>query len=217
MTASGGTSRRRITRRATAAVAAGALALASIATAFAIGGGAATDAKPGTPTPTTPPVAAATPEPLDLETPSPAPVTEADEAEAAAETSVTQLVSATNQILQRADGEVAGIDAIASGFVRGELEALAAERSHQGYTQVGDAKVTSVDVATVDLDSDPATMTLEVCIDASDIDVVDANGNSLKEALYNPGHPVLHLYGAEHIDGLWKLTTHEIPEDARCA
>ncbi|MFC0682447.1 hypothetical protein ACFFGH_31845 [Lysobacter korlensis] len=211
MSAPDGT-RRRISRQAIAAVSTGALALASIATALALG-----VATPEAQQKPTPPPAAATPEPLDIETPKPAPVTDKDEAEDAAEVTVAQLVDATNQILQRADGEIAGIETIAAGFVRGELEALAAERAEEGLKQVGDAKVASVDIAKADLESDPATMTIEVCIDVSDIDVVDAGGNSLKDSLYNPGHPVLHLYGVEHIDGVWKLTTHEIPEDARCA
>lgn len=124
-----------------------------------------------------------------------------------------ELVRLADAVLQNPEASGVAIDAVAAGFVKGEIEALAAERRDLGYRQVGEARVVSVTPTSVDLAAAPPSMQLAVCIDASAIDVLDADGGSLKAELYNPGHPVLHLYGAQLIDGDWKIATHDIPDD----
>lgn len=147
-----------------------------------------------------------------------APLSEDEAAEAArAETTVTSLVAVINEISERGDGATAGIDAIATGWVLGELESHAREQFDLGYRQVGEAKITSIDATEVDLSASPATITLKVCLDVSGIDVLDASGNSLQGSLYNPGHPVAHLYGAIFEDDTWKISTHDIPDTQDCA
>jgi hypothetical protein len=74
-----------------------------------------------------------------------------------------------------------------------------------------------VKVQSIDLAASPPTAMLEVCIDTSDLDVLDANGESVADQLYRPDHPVMHLYGAVYLDGLWRLSTHQIPDGATCA
>jgi len=157
------------------------------------------------------------PEPLAVSMPTPAPLGDETEAGEAAVTSVETLIAATNEVLQRADGGTEGIESVATGFVEGEIQALAIEREKMGYTQVGEATVTSVNVRSIDLAAAPPTAVLEVCIDTSDLDLLDANGDSVADQLYRPGHPVLHLYGAVYLDGLWRVSTHEIPDGATCA
>jgi len=157
------------------------------------------------------------PAPLDIPRPNPKPVAGKAASEQAASAATDALLAASNKVLQRADGGVAGLGFIATGFVRGELEALAAERADLGYTQVGEAKITSKKVVSVDLAASPPTVVLEVCIDTSKIDIVDSNGMSLKGLLYNPGVPVKHIYGAQHVDGVWKIADHDIPDNSPCA
>ncbi|WP_173923445.1 hypothetical protein [Agromyces sp. Marseille-P2726] len=156
------------------------------------------------------------PPPLEYPMPTPAPLGDEAEASEAVVTSVETLIAATNEVLQRGDGGFEGIESVATGFVEGEVQALAIEREHLGYTQTGEATVTSVDVQSIDLAASPPTAVLEVCIDTSDLDVLDANGESVADQLYRPGHPVVHLYGAVYVDGLWRLSTHEIPDGATC-
>ena len=163
------------------------------------------------------PPASESPAPLSLAFPTPAPLGEEPEAESAITIAAETLVAASNEVLQRADGGTEGLDAVATGFVEGEVEALAIERERMGYRQVGDAVVTNVTVRSMDLTTDPPTAVLEVCIDTGSLDVVDPNGTSVADQLYQPGHPVLHLYGAVFTDGLWRLSTHEIPDGAACA
>lgn len=158
-------------------------------------------------------------EPIDSVTiaPPPAPLSEDEAAEVArAETTVASLVAVVDEISERADGSTVGIDAIATGWVRGELESRAREQLDLGYRQIGEAVITGIDATDVDLESEPATITLKVCVDVSGIDVLDAAGNSLKESLYDPGHPVAHIYGAVFEDDTWKISTHDIPDTQDC-
>ncbi|MCE0486012.1 hypothetical protein [Ornithinimicrobium sediminis] len=157
------------------------------------------------------------PEPLDIDAPDRGQL--GDEPESVEDVSevVTVLVDAQNEILQRADGGVEGLELIADGWVRGELEAMALERSHDGMTQVGEAHVVSVEATEVDLEADPPRLVLNVCLDTSDIDVLDASGQSMGDLMYQPDHPVLHVYGAEFEDGRWRVTTHDIPASSTCS
>lgn len=157
------------------------------------------------------------PRPLAIPTPSPGPIGTKDDSVEAVDKAVDTLIVATNQVLQRGDGSIDGAEVVASGFVLGELQALAAERQALGYKQVGEAKVTDVTVSAVDLNATPPTMNLTVCVDTSDVDVIDENGKSLKDRMYTPDHPVQHIYGAQFLSGVWKLVTHEIPEKGTCS
>lgn len=154
---------------------------------------------------------------LDLPVPTPAPIGTEEEAVQAVGNTVASLLDATNQVLQRADGSVTGAELFAEGFVLGELQALATERQQSGLRQVGEAEITEVTVVSTDLDAQPPGVVVRVCIDTSQIDVVDESGTSLKDQLYAPGHPVEHKYGAFFSDGLWKIATHEIPDEGTCS
>lgn len=156
-------------------------------------------------------------EPLAVPDAEPVPLGDEASSAKAADAAVTAVLEAGAEIAQRADGDTEGLENIATGFVQGELQALADERAELRFTQVGEAKVVSVTTRSVDLTADPPTVILDVCIDASGIDVLDENGNSQKDRMYNPGFPTLHSYGAQYIDGLWKIATHEIPDSAPCA
>lgn len=154
--------------------------------------------------------------PLDLPAPTPGVITEEPAEVEKATEAASAVIEAQNQIAQRADGSAIGAEMIATGFVLGELQSYAQEQRDLGYRQTGEARVTQVTVQSVDLTAAVPVMTLAVCVDVSGIDVVDAAGNSYKAALYNPGHPVKHIYGAEFADGTWKISTHDIPDEQDC-
>lgn len=133
-----------------------------------------------------------------------------------ASAAIDSVIAATDEISQRGDGSAVGLESIATGWVLGELQSKAREQYDLGYRQTGEADATSVTTTAIDLASTPATITLKVCIDVSAIDVIDAAGNSLKASLFNPGHPVAHLYGAVFEDEMWKISTHDIPDVQDC-
>lgn len=132
------------------------------------------------------------------------------------EQSVLSVVDLGNDIAQRGDGVTDGIEVIATGFVLGELANLAREQSEQGLTQTGQARVVSSQVLSSDLESSPPTMTIQVCVDVSDLRLTDSQGRDVSERLYQPGFPVLHIYGAEFHDEVWKISSHEIPAEQSC-
>jgi len=148
--------------------------------------------------------------------PTATPTSRADVAASAAASAAEDVVSATNAMLTNDNDVPADLTDYTSGFVEGELRALAAERQALGYTQVGKAVITKITTEKAKLTGAHPTVTLNVCIDSSDVDVLDANGKSLKKSLYNPGYPVLNVYGAELISGEWKITTHDIPAKDTC-
>lgn len=137
-------------------------------------------------------------------------------AEKDATTAVTRAIDASNAILGSGGKLPADLGDYTADFVQGEFEALATERAELGYTQVGKARITSVNVRGTHLDSTPEKLSLNVCIDSTKVDVLDANGASLKSTMYNPGRPVLNIYGAELRGGVWKITTHDIPSKDTC-
>lgn len=144
------------------------------------------------------------------------PLTDDEDAEVErATTAADAVVAALDEVGKRGDGSAVGVEAVATGWVLGEVQSHAREQLDLGYKQTGDAVVTSVTPTAVDLAA--ATITLKVCVDVSGIDITDAAGNSLKDSLYNPGRPVAHLYGAVFEDNAWKISSHEIPDVQDCA
>lgn len=156
------------------------------------------------------------PPPLEIPRSAQAPLGDETASVEAASAAVASVVAAGNQISIRADGGVAGLESVASGFVWGELQSLAVERQQLGYTQVGEATITRTSVQSIDLDAPLPIVELAVCIDSSSVDVLDANGRSLEGLLYTSEGSVLNIYGANFIDGTWKITTHTIPDNSTC-
>lgn len=150
-------------------------------------------------------------------TPSPAPLTDDETAEVQrADVAIDSLLAALDEVSQRGDGSAVGIESIATGWVLGEVQSRAREQYDLGYRQTGEATVTQSTPTAVDLAASPPTITVKVCVDVSAVDVVDAAGKSLKAALYNPGRPTAHIYGAVFEDGTWKVSTHDIPDVQDC-
>ncbi|WP_396278338.1 hypothetical protein [Glutamicibacter creatinolyticus] len=154
--------------------------------------------------------------PLEISIPEAGELGEPKEEARKAEAVVNAVVDVTEQIAGRADGQSEGLEELTEGFVKGQLEAMAAERWQMGVKQTGNAKIVSVSSENIDLEAEPPTMDLHVCLDLSEIDVVDENGNSFEGLLYKPDEPVLNIYGAVFTDGQWKISTHSIPEDSAC-
>lgn len=111
---------------------------------------------------------------------------------------------------------VPGLADVADGFALGEVQAGAAERYDSDVRQVAGPKIASLKVKAANARGTPPEVILNVCLDSADVDIVDRAGNSLKDRLYQPGYPVLNVYGVRHDGTAWKVTTHTIPDNARC-
>lgn len=104
----------------------------------------------------------------------------------------------------------------AVGAARGEIEAMRQSYADEGLTLVGRPRVVSTTLRSIDAKSSPATVVLDVCIDASGVDVLDQNGQSVGDRLYRPKAPVLHVYQLREVDGEWRVSRHAIPADSTC-
>lgn len=102
------------------------------------------------------------------------------------------------------------------GAARGEIEAMRQSYADEGLTLVGRPRVVSTELRSIDDESEPRTVVLDVCIDASDVDVLDSNGESVGDRLYRPDAPVLHVYELRQADGEWLISRHAIPADSTC-
>ena len=107
-----------------------------------------------------------------------------------------------------------------------EKNLFTTERKH-GVHQVGDTKVTKLEVQSVNLDnSDPSagkvpTVTIDVCYDVKGVDIVDKDGKSIVK----PGRPntgwieylVSNYQWAKDPEGGWRVASSQDIERTPCA
>ncbi|MGO0577067.1 hypothetical protein [Ornithinimicrobium panacihumi] len=150
--------------------------------------------------------------------PAPAPVHLPQEAAEEAESVVGDFLAAQDEFLGLPEPGLLETDAlgVVTGVAEGELAARAAEFANEGLRQTGQVQVLGVTILDRDDEADPATMTVEACLDLDDVEVVDARGVSLGDRLYRPGRPVRDVYTLVRSEGSWKVTFHEIPADDAC-
>jgi hypothetical protein len=103
---------------------------------------------------------------------------------------------------------------VADGAALGAVRAQALEYVENGWTQVGAPRVVSAEVASVDAEADPPTVQVLVCLDHSDVDVLDAEGVSMVDA--SADARVLQLWTLEEQDGRWTLVQQGFTDETRC-
>ncbi|GAB3769985.1 hypothetical protein GCM10027600_25540 [Nocardioides ginsengisegetis] len=116
--------------------------------------------------------------------------------------------------------------AATSSQLAAQRRLVSTERS-KGLHQVGDTRVAELTVQTVNLDnSDPAagkvpTVTIDVCWDVTDVDIVDATGKSV----VSPGRPstgwtrytVANYHWAKNPSNGWRIATGQDLKQTPCA
>lgn len=97
-----------------------------------------------------------------------------------------------------------------------ELHAQWLELTSQGWTLTGAPTVHSLEITALDDTSQPVTAEVLVCIDSSDVRVVDADGNVV-------GDPDAVMARAQHRftmiqadDGIWRISSHAFPDVPEC-
>lgn len=139
-------------------------------------------------------------------------------AESDSDAAIHALVEADEAIRQMDEettDEQVDVDAVAQDFVKGELEATESEYAANGWHQEGSVEVADVQEVDSDRDSDPQTVTLRVCLDSSDVTIVDESGDPVGQDHEAPDR-VPHLYTLVRADGGWKAAEHSFPEESSC-
>lgn len=103
---------------------------------------------------------------------------------------------------------------VATGTALKDLEAQALEFMENGLVQVGLPEIVSATILDVDEDADPAEMQILACLDYSDVEVVDANGDSAKSDDAPQRIPTLLTLLKE--DEHWLVGYRSFPDDASC-
>lgn len=104
--------------------------------------------------------------------------------------------------------------AVAQGLALGDFQAEIADFEQQGVHQVGTPMIISATVIQSDLVATPPTATVNVCLDRSDVQILDAQGTDVRD----PAAPtrILTLWSMALIDGSWKLTDRTFTDQLTC-
>ncbi|MCC2314576.1 hypothetical protein [Cellulomonas xiejunii] len=94
--------------------------------------------------------------------------------------------------------------------LRADVEQFAAE----GLTQAGQARVEAVEVVEQDVTATPPTVTARLCIDSSEVQVLDENGTNLRGAGTPPRS--LNVIRLVEEDGTWKVAHQAFADDPAC-
>lgn len=103
---------------------------------------------------------------------------------------------------------------VSSDSALAALMASVAEYQERDWAQVGSPSVVSTQVRSIDRDTEQPTAVLEVCLDYTSVDIVDANGDSVRDPDAAPR--VLTLFDMQFVDGRWVLVSQTFSDDITC-
>lgn len=127
----------------------------------------------------------------------------------------TSFRAASHHALQAGAPDQHALAAVAQGFVKGEVEATAAEYAENGWHQEGAPKIVWTHQVGAHLEKRPPQVTVEVCVDSTGVRVVDANGKRAPGTADKPAR-VPQLYTLVKTGEGWKLARHSFPREATC-
>lgn len=202
-----------------AAVIAGATALGLI---FAPGGNApgGADSRTGAavsadPTPTNPaptnPAPPTTPAPVATSDPSAPEGTVSPEIATTAVESLLVTLASDPEGVQPDDTT---LTSLATGAILNEIAADTQELEANGWTRTGVAKVDGVRIISNDPSANPATAVVEVCVDSTDVRLLDVAGDVIGDPLATPRS--LNIYSLVSEGGVWRVAARTFPDEPAC-
>jgi hypothetical protein len=103
---------------------------------------------------------------------------------------------------------------MATGSAADEVEATATEFATVGYRQRGTVAIEEVRADPASLGDDPPLVTLAACLDATEIALVDVDGDTVRAP--SPEARSLHLYDLVFTGARWQVVRHDFPDDPSC-
>ncbi|WP_153392865.1 hypothetical protein [Ornithinicoccus halotolerans] len=95
-----------------------------------------------------------------------------------------------------------------------QIRAIASDYAMQGWTQVGVPQVVRSEIVDLNEQGDPPTARAEVCLDHSQVDIVDAEGESMRDP--DAQMRVLTIYELEFTDDRWRVVRQTFPDETDC-
>lgn len=128
---------------------------------------------------------------------------------------VTTVLNVKTTDSDGADALKRRLSKLVKGAYLAELQAQQQELEVNGWKIIGDAKVVSVRVGTVDTSAKAATATVRACIDTAATRTVDAKGKPMPAPA--GGTRAWHIFTlAQNHDGTWAVTKHTFPNNPAC-
>ncbi len=159
--------------------------------------------------------ATAQPEPVLVEGVSPSAPPEQVTADEPADDLAKPLVEVSSEVLAAPqDADPDQIFSVAKGAALDSLTASVAEYSDRGWSQVGSPEVVATEVRSIAADATPPRAVLEVCLDYSNVDVVDDSGVSVVDA--QAPRRVLNMFTMDYVEKRWVLVEQDLPVDTEC-
>lgn len=151
------------------------------------------------------------PEPSPVPTPAPT-ETQVDESTDARDL-VAPFVSA-DAAARQDPAQPLDLAEVATGSALADLAIQVEELTAGGLTQVGSPTVVSATVQATEPDADPPTATVLVCLDYSEVDLVNASGESVKD----PAAPTraAAIFGLVREGDAWLVAERSFPDDPTC-
>jgi cytoskeletal protein RodZ len=113
------------------------------------------------------------------------------------------------------DTDLDGIAAVVTGDALAEVEAQQLEFESRGWSLTGSTRFEDVSVVEADLESDRPTATVSVCVDSSDVQLMDEDNSPVSTAT-DESRRAINLYSLAYTDGAWRVTSHTFPDDPQC-
>ena len=172
---------------------------------------------PGGPTPSDPPSAAPSNPPSSNAPPdAPGPAADGELDEDSATEVISTAIETPLDSADTADAlDVALADIAVEGYAA-ELESQWLELTSQGWSQTGSPQVESLEIISLETESDPVAAQVVACIDSSDVITVDASGAPIGDSSATSPRALHHFTMVQGEDGIWRISSHSFPDDPSC-
>lgn len=132
-----------------------------------------------------------------------------------AKSSVKSFLSAVTKINADSGTLATELSTVASGTIVDELANEQQELKANGWTLSGIATVDSVKIVSTNTSVNPSTVTVQACVDSSDVQTLDSDGKSLGIQTGSAAR-ALNLYTLQHNAAGWRIVSRTFPNDTTC-
>lgn len=174
----------------------------------------------GSPTPSSPSTTASA-------SSTPTPPSDSEIASEAASNAVQKYFLVVDHLRQHSASPLSRLSTVATSTQRSAVKTLLRRERQEGLRQTGDTKIAVLRVQSVNLDNaDPSagkvpTVQVDVCVDVSDVDIVDKAGKStVSQHRPNTGwtrFTVANYHWSSHPKNGWRIATGQDLKKAPCA
>ncbi|MCU1545966.1 MAG: hypothetical protein JWP30_1066 [Homoserinimonas sp.] len=159
--------------------------------------------------------------PKPVKTSAPAPAATSDPSAPVGALSPEVATTAVQSLLLTLASDPAGVQpddanltSLATGAILNEIAADTQELAANGWTRTGAPKVDGIRMISNDASAAPATAVVEVCVDSTEVRLLDVAGDVIGDPLASPRS--LNTYSLVNEGNIWRVSARTFPDDAAC-